>query len=124
MLIGSDRNDAGISLDPETLIGDTTAIGIYITFRVSSLSEEEVQDKIIEENEVRRSAFGLLMTHAREKINLPDRVTQIRGNKDRLTNKIIDWMEKNSLYFHKQSVATVGNELSTAIMRPWCTRYI
>ena len=47
--------------------------------------------------------------------SLPYRVTNIRGNKDRLMNSIIDWMEKNNLFFQKPSVDTVGNEVSSAL---------
>ena len=46
-----------------------------LAFRVSVLYHESV---------VRKSAFDLLMR----------RITNIRGNKHRLTNSIIDWMEK------------------------------
>ena len=89
-------------------MGDSTSIGIYITFRVSSLCEEETKEDNNEENESRRSAFALLMRSSRDKLYLPDSVTQIGGYKDRLLNTIIDWMESNSLFFSKHSIATVG----------------
>ena len=105
----------GITIDAETSVGDATAVGIYITFRITSGEQEETCEASSSRGVLRPCAFEMLMSRSRDKIYLPDRVTNIRGNKDRLMNSIIDWMEKNNLFFQKQSVDTVGNELSSAL---------
>ena len=96
-------------------MGDATAVGIYITFRITSVEQEGTCEASGSRGVLRPCAFEMLMSQSRDKIYLPDRVTNIRGNKDRLMNSIIDWMEKNNLFFQKPSVDTVGNELSSAL---------
>ena len=85
-----------------------------MTFRVSVISNENTVN-VDSSGVVRRSAFDLLMQSSKDRSFLPDRVADVKNNKHRLQNTIIDWMQKNSLYFSKQAVATVGNELSSAL---------
>ena len=115
--VGNERSDAGITIDSSTTVEDAIMAGRFITFRVTSLDDDvvEMSEPSTSNEPLRQSAFDVLCKSSKDKIYLPDRVDEIRDQRDSLQNAVVDWMEKNKLFFSRQAKVTLGNELCQSL---------
>lgn len=108
--------DEGILMDQETTISDSALIGRYITFCLKSPNVNVSDDSIPSRSQaVRTNTFSLMMEIHRDKIYLPRRDEFPTTGKNKVKNSIIDWMEKNEMFFFKQSASSSGKKLVQVI---------